>query len=845
MPINDNLRADLRIRTESGQTTRALRRVEDGLRRVENESRRTASSANLLRNAFLAIGGTLIVRNILQTAVAYEQLRLRLRFFSRDAQTAGRTFQQLNEYAARTPFALQDIVGQFIALQNLNVTPTIEQVSALGDIAAAAGLDFEQFGMAISSAIVGQFEPIRRAGIFITKEGENLQVTFRGVTTEIENSSTAIVDYLTQLGQSDLYRGAAEQLSTTLGGAISTTLDNLRQLADTFAGGAIREALVDFNRDIQEGASNLQEFARISGEVVGTSLQVLRSEIVQNTVLFGSLGTATFFALGGINRLGFALSDLILDLRTTPNLIGRITRLLGPAGAIAIASGLFYVARQHAVRFKEELEEIETVHQRMVDAFAREALRFSEESLIADIRSLTDEADEAIASIQELRDEFEALSGPGQVGRQRLPISIERDIEEQETILRTILQRRTQRIEELTRRRVEAVKEETAASEDLNESLEATIARKEALLRVTNFNLSLQIAEFERLAEAAERANDVLEDTSERKLRALAVSNFNLDQAILEFERLHGSIQDTGNLLTDLSERKLRALAVSNFNLNQVIAEFERLNPTIEHASDLLTDFSRRQLAALAVSNFNLDQVIMEFERLNETVENASDLLTDFSRRRLASLAVSNFNLDQAIAEFERLNEETEDDALAIDRLFRGIFQRTEDALIDFVRTGKTEFSDLINSILEDIARLALRQFVLQPLFAGIAGAFGVNVPITHSGLEPYGTPSRYRTVDPSIFLNAPRLHQGLASDEFPAILQRGEEVIPRGESSNRNPQVFINIDNQSSAELEFRRQETRIDADQVFTGVVIRDIAQNGPILQNIRQANRQGLLR
>ena len=34
-----------------------------------------------------------------------------------------------------------------------------------------------------------------------------------------------------------------------------------------------------------------------------------------------------------------------------------------------------------------------------------------------------------------------------------------------------------------------------------------------------------------------------------------------------------------------------------------------------------------------------------------------------------------------------------------------------------------------------------------------------------------------------SIFADAPRLHSGLGANEFPAILQGGEEVIPRNET--------------------------------------------------------------
>jgi tape measure domain-containing protein len=44
--------------------------------------------------------------------------------------------------------------------------------------------------------------------------------------------------------------------------------------------------------------------------------------------------------------------------------------------------------------------------------------------------------------------------------------------------------------------------------------------------------------------------------------------------------------------------------------------------------------------------------------------------------------------------------------------------------------------------------------------------------------------PSYHMGVNPGIFNYAPRLHSGLMPDEFPAILQQGEQVIPRGGGS-------------------------------------------------------------
>jgi hypothetical protein len=43
-------------------------------------------------------------------------------------------------------------------------------------------------------------------------------------------------------------------------------------------------------------------------------------------------------------------------------------------------------------------------------------------------------------------------------------------------------------------------------------------------------------------------------------------------------------------------------------------------------------------------------------------------------------------------------------------------------------------------------------------------------------------------------FAGAPRLHSGLAADEFPSILQRGEQVIPKGGGGGGiAPTIIIN----------------------------------------------------
>jgi len=59
---------------------------------------------------------------------------------------------------------------------------------------------------------------------------------------------------------------------------------------------------------------------------------------------------------------------------------------------------------------------------------------------------------------------------------------------------------------------------------------------------------------------------------------------------------------------------------------------------------------------------------------------------------------------------------------------------------------------------------------------------------IFHEGGIVGKTPSPIRAVPAGTFSGAPRLHSGLSSDEFPAILQRGEIVLPRGSGGSTTP---------------------------------------------------------
>jgi lambda family phage tail tape measure protein len=63
----------------------------------------------------------------------------------------------------------------------------------------------------------------------------------------------------------------------------------------------------------------------------------------------------------------------------------------------------------------------------------------------------------------------------------------------------------------------------------------------------------------------------------------------------------------------------------------------------------------------------------------------------------------------------------------------KGAFKGLEDQLVSFVTTGKLNFADLANSIIQDFARIAIQQAIIAPLVKGVGSLFGI--PFANGGV--------------------------------------------------------------------------------------------------------------
>ena len=152
-------------------------------------------------------------------------------------------------------------------------------------------------------------------------------------------------------------------------------------------------------------------------------------------------------------------------------------------------------------------------------------------------------------------------------------------------------------------------------------------------------------------------------------------------------------------------------------------------------------------------------------------------------------------------------------------------FTSAENAVGEFVKSGKLDFRDLVTSMIADLAKLAARRFILGPIANALSGALGgaggIFANILHAG-GMVGSPGPGRMVPAMAFAGAPRMHSGgwagIKPDEVPAILQRGERVLSRREAAGYEqgqgamPAVNVTI-NARDAE-SFRQSRTQVAAD-------------------------------
>ncbi|MEK7454740.1 MAG: tape measure protein [Pseudomonadota bacterium] len=163
-----------------------------------------------------------------QTSAKFESYKASLTTVLGDTDKAGQAFDRLTDFAAKTPFSLDQSVEGFIKLKALGLQPSEAAMTSYGNTASAMGKDLNQMVEAVADASTGEFERLKEFGIKASQEGDKVSMTFQGVTKTIGNNSTDIQKYLLAIGNTH-FAGAMERQMQTFNGAASNLEDTWSQ----------------------------------------------------------------------------------------------------------------------------------------------------------------------------------------------------------------------------------------------------------------------------------------------------------------------------------------------------------------------------------------------------------------------------------------------------------------------------------------------------------------------------------------------------------------------------------------------------------------------------------------
>ena len=223
-------------------------------------------------------------------------------------------------------------------------------------------------------------------------------------------------------------------------------------------------------------------------------------------------------------------------------------------------------------------------------------------------------------------------------------------------------------------------------------------------------------------------------------------------------------------------------------------------------------------------------------ERLDAALDEAGQAATAAGAAAGAAAAAAQPDTEAALTGWEAITTALSDYASKAREIGADIgnalvnaFQSAEDAVGQFVKTGKLDFRDLVTSLLADLAKLAARRFILGPIANALSGALGslgggIFANVLHTG-GIVGSAGPARMVPAMAFADAPRMHAGgmagIKPDEVPAILQRGERVLSRRETraydgarGDREAAPIVNISIQTRDAESFRQSRTQVASD-------------------------------
>lgn len=231
-----------RIASSAGVAHRRIGQTDTAIKKASRSTGVWSGKLSKLKTGLIAAFSVAAVSmfgsQVIQARSEYERFDAVLTNTFQSAEKGEASMKMLQDFAAETPFQLNKLTDSYVKLVNRGFVPSQNQMTKLGDLASSQGKSFLQLSEAILDAQTNEFERLKEFGIRGSKSGDQVSLSFKGVTKTVQNNGKAIRAAILEFGAMDGVVGAMAAISKTLGGRISNLKDQWWGFLVTVGGSA-------------------------------------------------------------------------------------------------------------------------------------------------------------------------------------------------------------------------------------------------------------------------------------------------------------------------------------------------------------------------------------------------------------------------------------------------------------------------------------------------------------------------------------------------------------------------------------------------------------------------------
>lgn len=238
------------------------------------------------KKTLAAIGGIAMLKqvasNVVSTAGMFQKYESVLtNALNGSSEKAKAYLSDINSFAAKTNFQLDELTDDFIKFVNRGVTPSMDAMKKMGDFTNTVAKPFDQLTEAILD--INNSERWKEFGVRVQTEGNKVKLSFRDMTVECDRTVESVMKAVEQFGSMKGVEGSTEAISKTIEGQMSN-------LEDTITTALAEIGLA--NQDLISGSLSAVDTIVKNYDIIGKSVLALieiygvyRAGLLINTIV--------------------------------------------------------------------------------------------------------------------------------------------------------------------------------------------------------------------------------------------------------------------------------------------------------------------------------------------------------------------------------------------------------------------------------------------------------------------------------------------------------------------------------------------------------------------------------